>query len=103
MTVKPEAVQAVPEVPAAPVIPEVPKQAKAAKVEFNGVLHDVKSSSVAQIGFDPVGAIGVVYNSGKTFVYADCTPDVFNQLAQSKSVGSAVRTLLADKKFSEVK
>lgn len=91
-----------PVLPAAPVILAVPEAPKAKVVTFNAAMHIVKSSSVQAIGFDPSGVIGVTYNSGKTFVYQDCTPTLFNQIAQAQSVGSVVKTALKGKAFSEI-
>lgn len=91
------------DLPVAPVIPEITKQPEVVVPAFNAVMHSVKSSSVQSIGFDPEGSIGVTFNTGKTFVYSECTPELFNQLAQSKSVGSAVHALLNSKPFTELK
>lgn len=53
--------------------------------------HQVKSSNVVSVGYDPAsGVLEVEFRNGSVYDYADVPAEQFNELLEAPSVGSFI-------------
>ncbi len=56
------------------------------------IMHEIASSHISHIGLDG-NSLHVTYRGGKTYVYPDCTEEMFRDLMNSESKGKHLRTM----------
>jgi hypothetical protein len=58
-------------------------------------MRSVHSSHVSQIGYDPdTSELHVVWDTGKTSVYANVSAETANTVSNAWSVGNALKTMI---------
>jgi hypothetical protein len=63
--------------------------------------HPVQSSTILSVGYTS-GVLEVEFKSGGVYRYNGVTPDIYQQLMESESVGKAFHSLIKNK-FEHVK